>query len=140
MDDSGCFIIELVTEYLQLWCEDSLKLQTQDALAIFQSRRRPLLVSVEALQGFLSSFFGLKLVNHLTCQKISAFVTPAKRLHTITNTKNMYFRFDTQPYHSCSSKKLRVAIFTPSRRRNKSLARVSDARFVRMAVVMTSQR
>lgn len=113
MDDLCCVIIELVTEYLQLWREDSLKLQTQDALAIFQSRRRPLLVSVEALQGFLSSFFGLKLVNHLTRQKISAFVTPAKGLHTITNTKNMYFRFDTQRYHSCSSKKLWGAFLPP---------------------------
>lgn len=87
MDASSCFIVELVTEYLQLWREDSLKLQTQDALAIFQNRGRPLLVGVEALQGFLSSFFGLELVDHLTRQKISTFVTPAKGLHTSTNTK-----------------------------------------------------
>lgn len=139
MDASGCFIIELVTEYLQLWSEDSLKLQTQDAQAIFQSRGRPLLVSVEALQGFLSSFFGLKLVDHLTRQKISTFVTPAKGLHTSTNTKTSIIDLILQDITAAVAKSS-GAIFTPSRRRNKSLARVSDARFARMAVVMTSQR
>lgn len=133
------FIVELVMEYLQLWCEDSLKLKTQDALAIFQRRGCPLLVSVEALQGFLSSFFGLELVHHLTRQKISTFVTPAKGLRTSTNTKTSILDLTLKDI-SAAAAVSSGGIFTPSRRRNKSLARVSDARFARMAVVMTSQR
>lgn len=106
MDVSGCVICELLTEHLQLWCEDRFKLQTQDALGIFKSRWRPLLVNVETLQGFLSSLFGLELVDHLTRQKVSAFVTPAKGLHTNTATtkkKNTRFIFDIQKHHSSNA-------------------------------------
>lgn len=87
---------EVAMEYLQLWCEDCLKFKTQDALGVSKSRWRPLLVNIEALQRFLSSLFGLELVNHLTRQKVSPFVTPAKGLHTNTTAKN---KFDNYMFH-----------------------------------------
>lgn len=99
---SGCASFELVTGDLQLRREDGFKLQTHDAPGTFHSRWRPLLVKAEALQGLLSSLFGLELVDHLTRQKVGTFVAPAEGLHTNTTAakKMRAFTLDNQKHRS----------------------------------------
>lgn len=75
-------VLSVALGYLQLWCKYGFKLQAQCVLAGSQCRRRPLLVTAEALQRLLGPLSGLEPVHHLTGQNISAFITPTEDLHT----------------------------------------------------------
>lgn len=87
--------------YLQLGREYGFKLQAQDVLAVFQGRRRPLLVTAQVLQRLLSSLLGLEPVHHLTRQKIGAVVTPPEGLlaHTHTQKKKQKTEGVFSPVH-----------------------------------------
>lgn len=77
-----CDVDLVLVCYLKLRGEYGFKLQAQNVLAVFQCRRRPLLVTAQILQCLLCSLSGLKFVHHLTCKKIGTFIAPPKCLRT----------------------------------------------------------